>query len=242
MIEVKTVLNNARKESEEYCFSSVASKTAGTAEIASRMREFNSTLTVADAIAALSVLDQTVRSLLKEGCKVNLPWVTLYFAAHGKAESRVSRFSTGKDGNKLVLKSVSNKEVEKELSHSVAYKSEAGEIVKAPRILALYSLASDGSTSDILSFAAGSTLRLHGHNLKFDFADEKQGVFFSRSSNHTSTGVYARATSFTRIAANTVDVTIPESLATGIYEVSIVKKEKSRGYLTDISSALIEVK
>lgn len=242
MIEVKTVLNNARKDGEEYCFSSVADRTAGTAEITARMREYNSTLTEADAIAALAVLDTAVRSLLKEGCKVNLPWVTLYFAAHGKAESRVSRFSTGKEGNKFVLKSVSNKEVEKELSSSVAYKSDAGEIVKAPKILALYSLTPDGEPSGKLDFAKGSTLRIYGRNLKFDFADENQGVFFSQVTDSKSKKISARGASFTRIASNTVDVAVPDSLAAGKYEVRIVKKEKSRGYLTDTAGALIDVK
>lgn len=46
---------------------------------------------------------------------------------------------------------------------------------------------------------------------------------------------------FTRIASNTVDAVIPENLVPGKHEVSVVKKEKSRGYLTSFSSALIEV-
>lgn len=61
-----------------------------------------------------------------------------------------------------MLKSVSNKEVEKELSSSVAYKSDAGEIVKAPKIISLYSLNSDGSAAQELVFSKGDTLRIHG--------------------------------------------------------------------------------
>lgn len=236
MIKVKTVLNNTKKDGG-YCFSSVSDTVAGTDEIIEQMRQYNSTLTEADAIAALTVLDKSVRTLLEKGCKVRLPWVTLCFAARGNAESRTSSFAPGKDGGRFVLKATADKDVEKEIAPSVVYESDAGEIVKAPRILSLHSVDSSGKLSDELAFKARDTLRIWGRNLKFDFSDNEQGVFFTNE----STGRTLRAESFTRAATSTIDTSLPEAIAPGRYEVSVVKKEKSRGYLRTFASEQITV-
>lgn len=85
----------------------------------------------------------------------------------------------------------------------------------------MHYLDSSGKLSDELVFKAGDTLRIWGGNLKFEFSDNEQGVFFTNE----STGLTLRAESFTRAAANTIDTFLPEAIAPGRYEVSVVKKE-----------------
>lgn len=239
MIEVQTVRNNTRADGDKYCFSSVADTVIEKKELIARMRQYNSTLTEADANAALEVLDESVRDLLEKGCKVKLPWVTLYLTARGTAENEASAFRPGKGDNRFVLKAAPNRKAEKEIAENVFFRSKSGGIVLRPLISSISYIQQDASESYELIVKKGRNVRIRGRNLKFDKEDQKQGVFLleikENEGRKLETGRRTKLSVFSRLTERTIDASIPESLENGEYKIEVVTKEKTSGYLSERS-------
>lgn len=233
MIEVRTVRNNTRKDTESFCFSVAAEGVAGRNEIINRMVQYNSTLTEADAAAALAVMEQVVNDMLKEGYKVKLPWVALCLAARGTAESESTAFINGKNDNRFELRASANRKTEEKLSAQALYKSKTEGTVMRPQISLITHITENAKESVELKAKAGEVIRIHGDYLSFDADDEKQGVFLAPNRGEKDGAI--RAKQYIRRTRRTIDIAVPQGIAAGEYTVIVATKQKTGGYMTEYS-------
>lgn len=227
MIQVNTIRNNTKTSANSYCFSSAADKVIEREELISSMVKYNSTLTEADAAAALAVIEETVNRLLEEGCKVKLPWVSLCFCARGTASTSGEEFRPGHNDNRFELRATPSRKTERKLSDSVKFKGKAGANVMCPKISLITCIDKTAQEKDELAAEAGGILRIRGEYLGFDVSDDKQGVFFEQKTGQTTKRL--RAERYTRRTRNTIDVLIPESLAAGKYDIMLTTSSKTSG-------------
>lgn len=240
MIEVRTVRNNTRTDTKTYCFSVAAEGVADRDEIIKQMVQYNSTLTEADAAAALTVMEQVVNNMLMEGYKVKLPWATLCLAARGTAESESTAFINGKNDNHFELRASANRKTEEKLSSQALYKSKAEGTVMTPQINLITHITKDAKESVELKAKAGEVIRIHGDYLAFDADDEKQGVFLTQNGGKKEGTI--RAKQYIRRTRRTIDIAVPQGIASGEYTVIVATKQKTSGYMTEYSlkTVLIE--
>lgn len=227
MIQVNTIRNNTKSGANSYCFSSAADKVIEREELISSMVKYNSTLTEADAAAALAVIEETVNRLLEEGCKIKLPWVSLCFCARGTASSSGEEFRPGHNDNRFELRATPNRKTERKLSDNVQFKGKAGANVMRPKISLITCIDKTAQEKDELAVEAGEVLRIRGEYLGFDVSDENQGVFFEQKIGQKTTRI--RAERYTRRTRCTIDVLIPESIATGKHDIMLTTRSKTSG-------------
>lgn len=239
MIQVNTIRNNTKTGADSYCFSSVADRVIEREELIASMVKYNSTLTEADATAALAVIEETVNRLLEEGCKVRLPWVSLCFCARGTASTPGEKFQPGHNDNRLELRATPSRETERKLSDSISFKGTAGAAVMRPKIGLVTCLDKTAQERAELEAEAGEILRIRGEYLGFDTKDEEQGVFFEQKKDQEIQTF--RAERYIRRTRYTIDVLIPESLAAGKYKVMVAARKKHSGLLTDYAPKTLTV-
>lgn len=239
MLEVRTIRNNTRTDREAYCFSSVADRAAGKDDIIRQMVKYNSTLTEADAAAALAVIEESVNALLKEGYRVKLPWVSLCFSARGTAESPAETFHPGKGDNRLELNAAPNRKTERKLSGSVNYRKRIGGIIMRPKIDLVTHIAEDASKSEAANVKEENVIRIKGEYLGFSTDDSKQGVFLEAQEQGKTYAV--RAKTYIRRTRRTIDTMIPRGISPGEYRIMVVTKEKTSGYMEARSQKTITV-
>lgn len=232
MLNIKTVKNVfASDESKDgFCFRSSCSQNLSLKKLAGEMTDWNSSFTEADYLGMLSVMQTIVVKHLAKGYSVELPFGTLRANATGTCSNIQDGFMLGTGNHQLGFLFCANDETAANVRAKLEYRQVPPDVSSEARIYRITALNDDASESDNLSVAAGKTLRLHGRNLSFDIADEKQGVFLENESGLTRISVYNRR------GTNVVDSPVPAGLAAGSYNVCIVTKPGNTYFTANIDS------
>ncbi|MDE5898556.1 MAG: DUF4469 domain-containing protein [Treponemataceae bacterium] len=220
MLEIKTVRNPlvADEQKDCFCFRSSCSQTLSVAELASEMASYNSSFTEADNVGMLHVLNEVVVKFLAKGYDVELPFGIVRPTATGTCAGIQDSFVLGHGNNDVALGFSADAAAYKEVRAKLEYRQVNPDPSGEARLYRLNSKLADASESSVLEFPAGATVRLHGRNLSFDFSDERQGVFLENE------GGVVRVAEFERAGSNIVDAVIPNGIAAGEYDVSVVTK------------------
>ena len=237
MLQIKTIKNPfVTDESKDgFYFRCNNSKTISMEELAAEMTEYNSSFTVADNFGILKVLETVIVKNLAKGNCVELPFGILKVSANGTCATLEESFSLGSGNHTLTYIFNPNLRTKQEINAKIEYKQLNPDSTMEGKIYRLNSKLADASESSILQFAPGSTLRIHGRSLSFDFADDKQGVFLENESG------IVKVTSYERHGTNIIEAKIPEGTQAGFYDVYVVTKPNNVTYFNVITPLQMQV-
>lgn len=147
-------------------------KTVDLDEILRQVRREGGVLISSEMEAALKNVFTIILDNLREGNKVNLPWMQLYLGMQGEFENEDSSFDPAK--HELVLKMRTGTKWKRAIQGTKMHK------VRKPGVARPHIWQVSGYQEDnIEQVVAGQMLILKGANLKTrDVKDERQGVFF----------------------------------------------------------------
>lgn len=234
MLNIKTIKNVfvTDEKKDGFCFRSSCSQTLSQSQLAKEMADWNSSFTEADYLGMLSVMETIVTKYLAKGYNVTLPFGSLRANATGTCGNIQDGFTPGSGNHTLGFLFNANGSLSKNVRSKLEYRQLPPDSSGEAKLYRITTLNSDASESSDLSVSKGKTLRLHGRNLSFDITDENQGVFLENESGFTRLSVYSRR------GTNVVDSQLPDELAAGSYNVSIVTKPGKAYFTANIDSVV----
>jgi len=181
-------------------------------ELVDLMAKGRTTLTKPDIAGCLELLTEEVTKLVADGKYVKMPLGAFYLCASGTLDSLDQAFSPGSSetSHALRLHFRADRSLEAELLGMA--KIERGERFdrNEPIIFSSSSVKTDAE----LKAGAGDFIRVLGQRLKFDKANEKEGLFFLN-------GVETRAAQYATIQPGLVIAEVPPGLKPGTYTLAL---------------------
>lgn len=189
-------------------------------QIIDKMIERGSTLTKADITATMQVYTETICSLLEEGLQINTPLINTSMSISGVFDGATDSFDSSRHtvninitpGTKLKETLAKVKTQKVEATSTDPFITEVKDIVS-------------GSVNE--SLTAGGILQAVGARLKFDNADEAQGIFLI-----PETGNAVRCSIVAENKPARVMAMIPTDITAGTYYLEIRSKMDSSGKAT----------
>ncbi|MCK9171309.1 MAG: DUF4469 domain-containing protein [Treponema sp.] len=224
MLDIYVSRNNFENRKKEFTFRSRNCGTITRDQFVQIIAESNTTVTEADTIAVMTLIEQQFDKLINEGFAVQLPMGTFRAGASGTAESQNDSFrpkpplspDTPKRDHELSLLFEPDRKKEKNLKYHVKYKKTSNRLVCRPFFDALYTI----NDSSVHTIEQGQSLSTHGDYLKIDFSDEEQGLYLCKGGGFGCEKLY-RISSFSRNARKTLTFTLPWNIPDGDYMLCI---------------------
>lgn len=228
MLLVKTIENNLKTSDKHYYFMSAVNQTLNIDELAREMARRNTTLTEADARAALIVLSETVNDFVQRGYRVELPFGYMELRAHGTTDRMGDVFKADGGDNRLSVSFRMKKSVSSAITKKAEFKMAKDNGVSRPEIKSTCIINDSGKSDECKTFKNGDVVRLRGERLHIDAGDEKQGVFIEDTQ-----GNKLKVKKYFRTGSRIVDIALP-SCASGVYHVGIITHPAIRRYETSV--------
>ncbi len=224
MLSVYVSRNNFENRKKEFTYRSRNCGTITREQFVQMIADANTTVTEADTIAVMTLIEQKFDELINEGFAVQLPMGTFRAGASGTAESPDDRFhpkpvrspNTPKKDHTISLLFEPDRKKEKDLRYHVKYEKTSNRLVCRPFFDALYTI----DNSYVRTIEQGQPLSVHGDYLKIDFSDEEQGLYLCKGGGLGSEKLY-RISSFSRNARKTLTFNIPYAVPDGDYMLCI---------------------
>jgi hypothetical protein len=145
-------------------------------ELVDIMAKGRTTLTKPDITGCIELLLEEIAKLVADGKYVKTPIGSFYLCASGKLDSLDQAFTPGDGEGAHVLKLHFRADRAMEAELAAMAKIERGERFdrNEPIIFSSSSVKNDGE----MKAGAGDFIRVAGQRLKFDKANEKEGLFF----------------------------------------------------------------
>ena len=232
MLEVSTQKNNF---GTGCCFRSYNTETLTQNEFTAEMSEYNSTLTEADAQAAMNVLGRLFTKHVARGDRVELPFGTFHTVASGTCSTAEDFFKAGTGDNKIEVTFEIDGDVLAEIRKNARYKITSAEPVSDAKITEIIVTGKNGKKSEELKTTAGRPVRLKGHYLTFDIDDEKQGVFISDGVTES------RIDDYYHRGTECIDFFVPSSLGAGEYQIKVVTKPRKDVYTPALATSMLTI-
>lgn len=189
-------------------------------QIIDKMIERGSTLTKADITATMQVYTETICSLLEEGLQINTPLINTSMSISGVFDGATDSFDSSR--HTVNINITPGTKLKETLAKVKTQKVEAAST--DPFITEVKDIVS-GSVNE--SLTAGGILQAVGARLKFDNADEAQGIFLIPETGNTVRCSIVAENKPARVMAM-----IPADITVGIYYLEIRSKMDSSGKAT----------
>lgn len=185
-------------------------------QLVKKMAEFNTTLTEADALAALNVMQNIVMEKVKEGYSVQTPFGTFFATAGGSADSKNADFLPGEQStnHSIRMRFRPNRELSDDVSRNTVIERVSNAI--KTRVYIDIVANADGKVDSPIK--AGDLISIKGEYLKFDPENETHGIFLSDGENEY------RLTYYTQITKGTVCARVETEIPAGSYTLIIRNK------------------
>ena len=189
-------------------------------QIIDKMIERGSTLTKADITATMQVYTETICSLLEEGLQINTPLINTSMSISGVFDGATDSFDSSR--HTVNINITPGTKLKETLAKVKTQKVEAAST--DPFITEVKDIVS-GSVNE--SLTAGGILQAVGARLKFDNADEAQGIFLIPETGNTIRCSIVAENKPARVVAM-----IPADITAGTYYLEIRSKMDSSGKAT----------
>lgn len=174
--------NHLTPDPNDYTASVSSLGTLNVDNLIDRMLNFGSTLTKADALAALELYHKVIQQALLEGYTVTTPTANYRVSIKGVFNGPNDSYDASRH---TISPNVSpTRALRNQLKASTVQKAEAD--TRAPNLIEYIDFGSDTRNSTLTPGNAG---QISGHRLKFDGADPTQGVFFVAEDGTETTAV-----------------------------------------------------
>jgi hypothetical protein len=219
-LRIRATRNNLGTSDSPYYALASWSEIIESDEFIARMASGRTTLSKTDIIAVFQLAREELGRLLAEGCYVKTPLGSAIPRASGKFGSPDDPFQPGRrgSGHELRFDFRLDPVISREALAAIRCVRDADKDLRSPRILSINSIQS-GRDDEAHS---GDLLRIAGRRMKFDPADEGQGLFFCGAS-----GEEARSALYAQVRPSTIIAEVPADLCEGEY--SLVIRTVSRG-------------
>lgn len=174
------------------------------------MAQGRTLITAPDIAAILILFKETVARLVADGKTVHTPMGSFYLCATGRLESEDQAFTPGQSEHAVTLHFRTAKDYADELTATV-------DIERAERTDRLAPVIRTVSCPDRAAeepVKAGDYLCIEGKRIKFDKANQAEGIFFINGSTH-------RAAQYAMVSPRMVMAKIPPDLEPGSYAVAV---------------------
>ena len=161
-------------EPNDYMAQVTDSQSYNLEKIIDKMIERGSTLTKADITATMQIYTETICSLLEEGFQINTPLINTSMSISGVFDGATDSFDSSRHNVNINI--TPGTKLKETLSKVKTQKVEATST--DPFVTEVKDIVS-GVVNECLT--AGGILQAAGSRLKFDNADEAQGVFLVRN-------------------------------------------------------------
>ena len=209
------VLKNhfAACKDQYYVRSSSPMKTMELEDFITIMSRGHTTLTRTELSGAMALYKEELLGLLSQGMAVKTPTGTFSFGAAGSLEAVDTPFLPGSSANnhRIRLRHRSDRAFENAAKLELGVERDERPDFSIP-VLNTVSLAGEAQAG--LPLRVSDTAEIKGIRLRFDVADQSQGLFFIDQA-----GVETRASRYPLILPATVHAVVPAGLAAGIYKV-----------------------
>ena len=225
MLLIKTIENVFNKigrnaKGQNCCFKSSCDTVVKSDDFAQQMSDYNSTLTKADAAAALQVINDLIERNLKDGNKVILPFCTIYPYAKGNCENLYDNFTPSRDDNVFDARITLSEKIKGSIKKDVTFKMKSPVRAMQSRLYNISSVSGSGSETKLelkQKLNPGLLINLHGINLKFNYEDKEQGVFLKGK----NTKSLVRISTYLRSGSRVICFYIPTSLKADMYDIQV---------------------
>ena len=199
-----------------YVFMSETMATFTLNQLVKKMAEFNTTLTEADALAALNVMQNIVMEKVKEGYAVQTPFGVFYASAGGTAETKNADFLPDEHSTNHVIRMRfrPNRELSGDVSRNTVIERVSNAVKTRVYIDTVGN--ADGKTDSPIK--AGDIICIKGEYLKFESENENHGIFLSDGEAEY------RLSYYTQITGGTVCARIESEIPAGTYTLIIRNK------------------
>lgn len=173
------------------------------------------TLSKPDIVACMTLLAETVSDLVADGKFVKTPLGAFYLCAIGTIDDPEDSFTPGikRSGHGVRLRFRPDRSVEARIASALRVQRDDAHSKRLPNIVGLEPVEArpDGR------FVPGDLVRLRGHRLGFDKANEALGVFLAIG----ATGPIARCSVYVSVEPSLVILQLPPELEPGDYRLTI---------------------
>ncbi|MGA2548345.1 MAG: DNA-binding domain-containing protein [Rectinemataceae bacterium] len=220
-LKIRAVRNNLGTSESPYYALAAWSELIETEDFIDRMAAGRTTLSKTDIVAVFQLAREELTHLLAEGCYVKTPLGSAIPRATGKLDSPFDPFQPGrmKSGHGLRFDFRLDPKIEREALSTLRCQREASDDLQSPRLISVRSIQT-GREGEAQS---GDLIRISGKRMKFDPADESQGLFF-----RSSAGEEIRASLYAHIQPSAIVAALPAELAMGDYGL-IIKTVSRKG-------------
>lgn len=214
---ITTRMNHFDSAKKPYCFRNIYSGTVESDELIRRIAENNTTLTEADTLACLNVMEEVITELIADGKKVRTPFGLFYLAASGTAEEVDEPFTplNAESGHSVNLHFCADRDF---TDHAVALAVITREEWKDVEVPVIYTV-SDGSGTEAPSYTPGGIIKIKGRRLSYNEEKPDEGVFFTDTN-----GSAVRAQQIFHNKPTLLIVQIPEELTSGMCTVQVMAR------------------
>ncbi len=216
MLKVFVRENSIPAAKGKYVFMSENMATFTLDQLVTKMAEFNTTLTKADALAALNVMQSIVMEKVKEGYSVQTPFGIFFACAGGTADIKDAEFlPEEKSTNHAVrMRFRPNRELSADVSRNTVIER-VSNAVKSRVYIDTVSNADGKADSPI---KVGDTICIKGEYLKFEPETESHGIFLSDGETEH------RLSYYTTITSGTICARVEADIPAGTYSLIIRNK------------------
>lgn len=199
-------------------------------ELVKKMASFNTTITEADVTAVMNVFKDVVVEYLCDGKTVRTPLGIFYVVASGTADDPLASFETSVQSNdhNLRVRFKAGTQISRSMLENTKVERASSRLKMIPYIHSVSNI--DGTKG--CTAAPGEIIRITGDYMKFDSADQSQGVFIAKDGEETRLA-YCSWNKDKRI-----DVLIPLATAAGEYKIKIAAKPNTVLYTDTFKNPL----
>ncbi len=211
---ISTRENQFDSAKKEFFFRNRYSGIVETEELVRRIAENNTTLTQADTLACMDVMEDVVLELLADGKRVRTPFGMLFLAASGTVAERDTPFTphNSASGHTLHLRFRENRQFSERAAELAAVNREES---KEPETPVIYDIT-DGFDEPQAAYQCGAVMKITGVRLGFDEAQNDEGVFFAASD-----GTQYRTDKIIHNKPSLLIIQVPDNLPAGTYTVQV---------------------
>jgi len=177
------------------------------------------TLSAPDIAASFILFKEELAKLLSDGKTVHTPLGSFYLCASGKFENEDQAFTLGEGdgGHDVTLHFRAARDYQNELKAKAEIERAERTDKYAPVVRAVACVECD----DASKARPGDFIRVEGLRIKFNRADQEEGVFFVNGSDH-------RAAKYAFVSPRVIVAEVPASLEPGAYSVAVRTKTNGK--------------
>ena len=215
-LSVTPLKNHLATCATAYLVHSSCSDTVEYSELVNIMAKGRTTLTKPDIAGCIQLFLEEIEKLVADGKFVKTPLGSFYLCASGKMETPDQAFTPGEGENdhSIRLHFRADRAIEADIQTMAKIERRQRFDRNAPLVFGSKSVKTDAD----MKASVGDFIRVVGQRLKFDKANETEGLFFVNGAEH-------RSTQYAEVMPGLIIAEVPPGIAAGTYNLVVRSRQ-----------------